>query len=185
MSAKSVYDVETTEEQVAPENTEKPKKRHRRTKAELMQDPEYCQKHGLPMPDGAPVEEEPKKAPRVRRTKRQEPDYGEPDPCPQEEVAMDEAEPVEKETIEVKPAPASSFKRIYKSRWAFDVWDSKEEVCLRTQQLPSWVTEEYEAIEETKKYVNDNIRALNGCNIVVYEIHKEFRLQVTAVTIQE
>ncbi len=182
MSAKSVYDVDTEEETVAP------KKRHRRTKAELMQDPEYCQKHGLPMPDGAMVdtpEEEPKKAPRVRRSKRQEPDYGEPDMCPSEEVAMDEAEQVEKETIEVKPAPASSFKRIYKSRWAFDVWDSKEEVCLRTQQLPSWVTEEYEAIEETKKYVNDNIRALNGCNIVVYEIHKEFRLQVTAVTVQE
>lgn len=26
------------------------KKRHRRTKAELLQDPEYCEKHGLPKP---------------------------------------------------------------------------------------------------------------------------------------
>ena len=182
MSAKSVYDVDTAEETVAP------KKRHRRTKAELMQDPEYCQKHGLPMPAGATVEttdEEPKKAPRVRRSKRQEPDYGEPDMCPSEDIALEEAAPVDKETIEIKPPPASSFKRIYKSRWAFDVWDSKKELCMHTQQLPNWVTEEYEAIEETKKYVNDNIRALNGCNIVVYEIHKEFRLQVTAVTVQE
>lgn len=44
---------------------EEPKKRHRRTKAELMQDPEYCRKHGI-LP---PCSVEPKPVEKKRRGK--------------------------------------------------------------------------------------------------------------------
>lgn len=44
---------------------EEPKKRHRRTKAELLQDPEYCKKHGI-LP---PCSVEPKPVEKKRRGK--------------------------------------------------------------------------------------------------------------------
>ena len=176
MAAKSIYDVDEAED------TQPKKKRHRRTKAELLKDPEYCAKHGIPC-DGADVAveeetpaEEPKKAPRKKRAIEET----------YEEVEWDESEPpVDAERVDVKPPPASQFKRIFKTRWAFDIWDSKNETCVRTQQLPDWVTTEDEAFEETKKYCNENVRMLAGCNIVVYEIHREFRLAVTQVVVQE
>ena len=38
----------TTRKKVEKVASQEPKKRHRRTKAELLQDPEYCKKHGIP-----------------------------------------------------------------------------------------------------------------------------------------
>lgn len=196
MAAKSIYDVDSSEE-IEPVK----KKRHRRTKAELLKDPEYCAKHGIPCEAGieAPVSEEPKK--RGRKKEEPDADYGEdvpeeePRKAPRKKRAIEEtyedveweesSPPEDAERVDVKPPPASQFKRIFKTRWAFDIWDSKTETCVRTQQLPDWVTTEDEAYEETKKYCNENVRVLAGCNIVVYEVHKEFRLAVTQVVVQE
>lgn len=50
-----------------PSVDEPVKKRHRRTKAELLQDPEYCEKHGLPKPgDDQQAEQKPARRNKAR-----------------------------------------------------------------------------------------------------------------------
>ena len=192
-----MYDLEPGEAEEQVEEDTGKKKRHRRTKEELLKDPEYCKKHGLPLPDGY-TEEEPdedldegKQAPRKRSARRRKEELDEDSILSDAEVEgmieeNDGSDVVTSETpISIKPPPKSSFKRMFKTRWAFDVWDASQNTCVASHQLPDWVETEEEAFEEVKNRCNQNLREYNGCNIVIYEIHKEFRLAITQVTMQQ
>lgn len=187
------------------------KKRHRRTKAELLKDPEYCRKHGIawegdnggPKAKGKPEkandddargydesdgsdedQRDCEAAPEEEPEAYEDDGGGDDEEYDQPEDAGDDVDDGDEDNVSVKPYPSDPFTKIYSGRWAFDVWDPRTSTCLHTQQLPASV-EDYEgAVEETKKYCNRNLRAVFGCNIVIYEIHDEFRLAVTQVEIQ-
>ena len=220
MDSKSVYDYEENAETEETSNyagaVAAPKKRHRRTKEELLKDPVYREKHGLPPLDAEEYDqaEEAKEetlkaetAPSVRRRRRrieeeevevddseakEEAPGGEED-TPEDPLAEDETAKYEEdafkdsEVISIKPPPAPSFKHMYESQWCFEIWDTKtdHETCIHTQQLPNWVDTYESAFEETKKYCNRHLREISGCNVVIFQVHSEFRLSITQVTLQQ
>jgi len=215
MDNKSAYDYENENDNDTAETTNyagavaAPKKRHRRTKEELLKDPVYREKHGLPPLDAEEYQQETDKeaAPSVRRRRRrveeeeveiddseakEEAPEGEEetqeDPLAEDETVKYEEDAFkDSEVISIKPPPAPSFKHMYESQWCFEIWDTKadHETCIHTQQLPSWVDTYESAFEETKKYCNRHLREISGCNVVIFQVHSEFRLSITQVTLQQ
>ena len=153
-----------------------PKHRHRRTMAELLQDPKYRAAKGLdPIPSSegqAPLrpEEEEKAADGAQEEL-------------QPAVEAEERKFFETTSYRMaRKAPAEAcFKRMYPGSWCFELWDADSEECVASYRLPSRVVDEDDAFEYVKRYCNRHMAEVANRNVVIFEVHREFRVEVSQI----
>ena len=173
---------QSSKTQTATKQTQ-PKQRHRRTMAELLQDPKYRAAKGLaPLPgteDAVPPE---KKDGKARENAEKQPVAEVPEKELSPAVEAEERKFFEKTTYSMsKKAATPCFKRMYPGSWCFEIWDTQAEECVASYRLPSSVVDENDAFEYVKKYCNRHMAEVANRNVVVFEVHREFRVEVSQI----
>ena len=149
---------------------QEPKKRHRRTMAELLADPAYRKSKGL---DPLPADDAGRK---------------EDEPQPEKPSAEEGASPAKSTLYRMEYGRVRStygFKRMFPCRWLMDVWDTRSEECVASIRMPDSVIDADDAYEYAKKYCNQNMPEVAGRNVVLHEIAREFRVNVTQIETME
>lgn len=162
------------------------KQRHRRTMAELLQDPKYRASKGLAPLDGdKTVTEEEPAAGLAAKAPSADPcdpaDAAEPALAPHDETATHKTYKLERRVPSKSGKPVSGIKKIFPSAWNFDVWDTRTEECVGSYQVSQDAITEDEAFQYVKKFCNRNMALVAGRNVVLYEVRREFRVDVTQI----
>lgn len=178
---------------------QKPKQRHRRTMAELLQDPKYRAQHGLPVDDipaPAKAPQKPAQKPQAKAQPAQK--AGKQEQAGKTETPVEEPKARKAEdakfptttkfnlrTKDKGDAPKPPHRRMYRSSWAFEVWNPSTEECLGTYELPDDVFDGSDALRYVRAYCNRHMAEVAGMNVVILEVHREFRVTVTQIETDE